>query len=94
MEASFGIARDLGKHWSVGLELRDHNELPEYREWENTALFLGPVVSYRQEHWWVALTVTPQIYGVNFGADPDGNRRLELEGHERINLRLIFGIDF
>ena len=94
MEASFGIARDLGKHWSVGLELRDHNELPEYREWENTALFLGPVVSYRQEHWWAALTVMPQIYGVNFGADPDGNRRLELEGHERINLRLIFGIDF
>ena len=49
MEASFGIARDLGKRWSLGLELRDHNELPEYRKWENTALFLGPVVSYRQE---------------------------------------------
>ena len=92
--ATFGIARDFGKHWSVGLELRDHNELPDYRKWENTALFLGPVVSYRQEKWWTAFTVMPQIYGVNFGENPDANHHLELEGHERVNVRLIFGIAF
>jgi hypothetical protein len=94
LEASFGIARDLGKHWSLGLELRDHNELPDYHKWENTALYFGPVVSYRQEKWWAALTVMPQIYGANFGADPDGNRRLELEGHERVNIRFLFGFGF
>src|SRR5437899_1791767 len=92
VEASFGLARDLGKNWSLGLELRDHNELPEYRKWENTALFLGPVVSYRQEKWWVALTIMPQIYGVNFRENPDGNQHLDLEGHERVNIRLIIGI--
>ena len=94
LEASFGIARDFGRHWSIGLELRDHNELPEYRKWENTALFLGPVISYRQEKWWSTLTVMPQIYGANFGGDPDGNHHLELEGHERVNIRLIFGVGF
>ena len=94
VEASFGIARDLGKHWSVGLELRDHNELPDYRTWENTALFLGPVVSYRQEKWWAALTVMPQIFGANFNGDPDSNGNLELEGHERVNVRLLLGISF
>ncbi len=94
LEASVGLARDVGKHWSVGLELRDHNELPDYRKWENTALFLGSVVSYRQEKWWAALTVLPQIYGVNFGENPDANRRLELEDHERVNIRLIIGISF
>ena len=94
LEASFGIARDFSKHWAVGLELRDHNELPDYRTWENTALFLGPVVSYRQEKWWAALTVMPQIYGVNFGENPDANHHLELEGHERVNVRLVFGISF
>lgn len=94
LEASFGLARDLNKHWSLGLELRDHNELPEYRRWENTALFLGPVVSYRQEKWWAAFTVMPQIYGANFLGNPGGNRHLELEAHERWNIRLIFGIDF
>ena len=94
LEASFGITRDLGKHWSLGLELRDHNELPDYSRWENTAVFLGPVISYRQEKWWATLTVMPQIYGANFGGDPDGYRHLELEGHERVNIRLIIGISF
>ena len=94
IEASFGIARDLNKHWSVGLELRDHNELPDYDTWENTALFLGPVVSYRREKWWAALAVLPQIYGANFAGNPDDNTHFELEGHERINFRLIFGMDF
>ena len=94
LEASFGIARDLGKHWSLGLELRDHNELPDYRRWENTALFLGPVVNYRQEKWWATLTVLPQIYGRNFLGNPDSNRSLDLAGHERLNLRLIVGLSF
>lgn len=94
VEASFGLARDFGKHWSVGLELRDHNEIPDYRKWENTALFLGPTVGYRHERWWAALSVLPQIWGKNFGGDPDGDPHFELEGHERLNVRLIFGMGF
>ena len=94
VELSFGLARELNKRWTVGLELRDHNELPEYKKWENTAVFLGPVVSYRQEKWWAALTVLPQIYGKTFGPEPDGNRHLELEGHERVNVRLLVGFNF
>jgi hypothetical protein len=92
LEASIGLARDLGKHWSLGLEIRDHNELPDYRLWENTALFAGPVLTYRQEKWWAALTVLPQIFGANFNGDPDGHSNLELEGHERVNIRLMIGI--
>ena len=45
VEGSLGIARDFGKHWSIGLEARDHNEIPEYKDWENTAVFVGPGVS-------------------------------------------------
>ncbi|MBI3852760.1 MAG: hypothetical protein HY298_21100 [Verrucomicrobia bacterium] len=93
VEVTFGIARHLNKRWAVGLEVRDHNEIPEYRKWENTALFVGPVVSYRQEKWWAALTVMPQVYGRNFQGNPDGNRSLELEGHERVNVRLMLGFD-
>lgn len=93
-EATFGVTRDLGKHWALGLEFRNHNELPEYREWENTAFFLGPAINYRQEKWWATLSVLPQIYGANFGGNPDNNHHLELEGHERVNVRLIVGISF
>jgi hypothetical protein len=95
LELSFGITRHLNKRWSVGLEARDHNELPEYKEWENTAVFIGPVVAYTQENWWATLTVMPQVYGKNFsGTDPDGSSWQELEGHEKVNARLIFGIGF
>jgi len=94
LEMSLGVARDLNKHWAVGLELRDHNELPEYRNWQNTALYAGPAVSYRRGGWWATLSVLPQIYGGNFTGDPDGNHHLELEGHERLNVRLLFGFGF
>jgi hypothetical protein len=93
-EVSLGIAKDLSKRWSLGLEVRDHNELPNYSQWENTALFVGPVLSYRQEKWWAALTVMPQVYGANFNGNPDANVHFELEGHERVNVRLIFSISF
>ncbi len=82
----------MNPHWSLGLELRDHNELPDYRIWENTALYIGPVVSYRQEKWWAALTVMPQVFGANFHGNPGGNSWLELEAHERVNIRLLIGI--
>ena len=94
VEASFGLTRDLGKHWSLGLEFRNHSEVAAYREWEYSALFLGPAVNYRREKWWATLAVLPQIYGANFGADVDGNRHLVLDDQERINIRLLVGLSF
>ncbi len=94
VEISLGLTRQLGPHWNVGLEVRDHNELPDYRIWENTALYIGPVATYRQEKWWATLAVMPQVFGANFNGNPGGNNWLELEGHERWNVRLIVGFSF
>jgi len=93
-EVSLGICRHLGKHWNIGIEARDHNELPDYSEWENTAFYLGPVVSYQRERWWATLTVMPQIFGRNFIDNPSQSDHLDLEGHERLNVRLVVGIGF
>jgi len=94
VEATFGIGRQLNPRWTVGLELRNHYEIPEYSEWESMALYVGPVVSYRQEKWWGALTVMPQVWGRNFNGNPDEDKWLELEDHERVNIRLIVGFHF
>src|SRR5204863_8383441 len=51
VELSFGLTRKFSSHWSIGLEARDHSELPEYRIWENTMLCVGPVVTYQQGKW-------------------------------------------
>ena len=93
---SLGLTRHLGNRWSLGIEALNHNEIPEYNDWENTAFFVGPVVTYVRANWWATLTVLPQVWGrgTSGGPDADGVSGLELEGHERINVRLMFGIAF
>lgn len=90
---SFGLARDLGKHWSLGLEARDVTLMPEYDHVESTAVFVGPVLSFRQDKWWAALTVAPQVYGWD-KVNADNNSSLSLIDFERVNIRLLFGINF
>lgn len=93
VETSLGLSRSLSPRWSVGIEARDHNELPDYARWENTALYIGPVVTYRREGWWAGLTVMPQVFGANFQDNPGKSSWQELEGHERWNVRLVVGFD-
>lgn len=90
---SAGLARKLTERWTLGLEVRDDNELPMYQQWENSAVFLGPTLSYHRQKWWAAFSVLPQIYGWNEN-NSDGNTHLDLDGHERWNLRLIVGYSF
>ena len=94
VEGTIGITRFFGKHWSAGLELRSVSAIPEYKDWEYTALYTGPVATYRQENWWATLTVMPQVWGKNFEGNPDNHRNLVLDEQERVNVRLIFGIGF
>ena len=94
LELSVGLAWQPTRRWSFGVELRDHNELPHYTVWQNTAVYLGPVVGYHRQKWWATLSVMPQIYGANFTGNPAGSPALELEGHERLNVRLLVGFSF
>lgn len=94
LEFTFGIAKQLNPRWSLGLEFRNHNEMPEYEEWEHSAFFVGPVVSYRRENWFVTLTALGQVYGDNNGTDTDGEPNFVLDSHEYANVRCIIGIDF
>lgn len=94
LELSAGLARNLTEHWTLGLEVRDHNELPLYQQWQNSVVYLGPTLSYHRMKWWAALSVMPQIYGCNQSGNPDQNTHLELEGHERLNIRLLVGFSF
>jgi hypothetical protein len=92
-EASFGIARHLNSNWAIALEARCNTGIAEYKNGESTAVFVGPTVSYRNDKWWAALTVMPQVWGKNYGGNPDGNTRLDLDHNERLNVRFIIGID-
>ncbi len=93
-EVTAGLTRVLSSRWALGLEMRHHAEIAEYEDWEGYAFYLGPVLSYRRDRWWAALTVMPQIYGANFEGNPDRNTHLDLDGHEKVNMRLLFGFSF
>src|ERR1051325_3056202 len=91
--ASFGIARTFGKKWSVGVEALSVTKVPDYKEFETTAIYLGPVVSYRSEKWWATMTVMPQVFGRNWEGVNDGAHNLDLVHNERVNIRLLIGFD-
>ncbi len=94
LEITAGLVRELGHHWFLGAEFRNHNKIPEYRTWENTTFFAGPVLSYRAENWWATLTALAQVYGKNYGENKDREPNFVLDAHEYLNVRLIVGIDF
>ena len=92
LEADLGASYAVTPHFSVGLELRNHNEIAkeadsDEMEWEHSALFLGPNVSYATEGWWVTLSVLPQLPAL---MKEEGGSILVLDEHEKINARLLF----
>lgn len=94
LEFDFGLARDLNPRWSVGFEIRGQSHIPSYDEFQDFALFIGPAISYHRDRWFATLTIMPQVYGVNYDGNVDGNTGLDLAHHERWNTRLIFGFNF
>jgi hypothetical protein len=75
---------------TAGLEIRSHTVFLPAEEPTRSALFLGPTVSYAREGWWVAASVLPQLRALAGASDG----RLDLEEHERVEVRLLFGLDF
>jgi hypothetical protein len=92
LEFDYGFSYQLNGNWNIGFELRNHNEYTKDNGWEHSALFGGPVASYRTSGWWVTLTVLPQLYA--FKIEPGNTHsHLELLAHERIETRLLFSYE-
>lgn len=94
MELGLGLARALGKHWSVGVEFLDHSEMPEYRRLAGNKVFFGPVVRCHQDNWWMAFSVMPRILGFDYVANFDTPRDIEFDSNQKLTTRLMFGLCF
>jgi hypothetical protein len=73
-------------HGSIGLELRA--PLGVAGEAESATLFAGPVARYSDRGFWLALGVQPQLAA--FSGQSSGSR-LDLNDHERLEVRLLTG---
>jgi hypothetical protein len=85
VEFDFGAAYFPSAAFSIGLEVRNHNDIVS-GTWEHSALFAGPVLSYTAEKWWATVTLLPQL--ASFKGATDGN--LVLDEHEKIETRMLF----
>ena len=92
LEFDLAAAYLFSSAFSLGAEMRNHNEFVPDIGHEHSALFLGPVASYAADTWWATLTVLPQIAKLK-GTDADADNNLVLSGHEKLEVRLIFGVD-
>jgi Putative MetA-pathway of phenol degradation len=89
LELTAGIAYKLTPHWALGLEGRNVRKFPDFDSEKSSAWFVGPALHYGSSKWWATLTVLPQVSG-----RPDTRSGLNLDEHERIEVRLIAGINF
>ena len=89
LELTAGIGYKLTPHWALGLEGRNVRTFPDFDSEKSSAWFVGPAIHYGSSKWWATLTVLPQVAG-----RPDTRSGLNLDEHERIEVRLLAGINF
>lgn len=86
LEANYGLVYFLPKNFALGFEARSANVIHD-GELEHSALFAGPVFSYKQSNWWISIGAQPQLTDLKTSG-------LDLEDHEKINSRLLFSYSF
>ncbi|HET6610700.1 MAG TPA: DUF6662 family protein [Kofleriaceae bacterium] len=86
VDLDFAAAYALSPGVRIGVEVRNTNEIAE-GEWEHSALFAGPVVSYVADGWWVAATLMPQLPALKKSDEETGSR--VLSAHEKLEARLL-----
>ena len=70
---------------AVGVEAWNANIIAN-GTWEHSAIFLGPVVSYSGDGWWVAFTFLPQLPAFK---PSEGGGKYVLTDYERYQARLL-----
>jgi len=87
----YGLARNLGQHWHVGLEsFLKAGQVQEPMDY--MVLFAGPGFSYSKGSFWLNLTVMPQVAGLLHPTE--GASGLYLEKEEKLQTRLMFSYVF
>jgi len=91
LELTAGVAYRLSNRWSVGIEGRNAREFEDmdFSKRTRNAWFVGPNVRYGTPKWGATLTVLPQVAG-----SPASKNGLNLQNFERVEVRLLVGVDF
>ena len=72
--------------FAIGFEAWNANIIAQ-GTWEHSAIFLGPVVSYSGDGWWMTFTFLPQLPAFK---PSEGGGKYVLTDYERFQARLLF----
>jgi hypothetical protein len=86
-ELDLGAAYFITRSVTLGAELRPTALLAEGKL-ESVAFYGGPTLSTAYDGWWAALTVLPQLYSPK----NEQGKKLDLERNERVQLRILLGM--
>lgn len=91
-EFSTGLAYKITPAFSLGLEARNQRHWPgNWSTQADSAWSAGPAFHLACDKWWATFTVLPQLSGTPETISGDGR---ELVEHERVETRLVAGLDF
>jgi hypothetical protein len=89
-EVDGGVAWFLSPRLTAGIEIRSHTVFPPAEGKTRSALFLGPTLSVVKGSFWIAASVLPQVRALAGASEG----HLDLEEHERVEVRVLFGLEF
>ncbi len=72
----------------LGLEYRTLHVLDRHRDYDHSAMSLGPVVHYASKRWWATLTFLPQL-----ASQTPSYRSWDYDAFEVAEVRLIIGVE-
>ena len=89
LSLSQGLAYQLGKNWTAGLECVALSEWAKFNDFEQSGLLAGPMLNYRQDKFSSSLTVMAQITGA-----PANRGRLNVSEYSPLEVRLVASWEF
>ena len=93
LEMASGLAYQVAPKWWLDAEGRYHSSYPDWMHGlhrENYAVYAGPTVHYDGGKWGMTATWQPQL----FGSPHARSSSIELEDHEKQELRLKLSYEF
>jgi len=88
-EVTGGLGYDITPTFAAGLEFKNHSNFGKiFNNKENSALFIGPSLNFTTEKFYFTFNFLAQING-----SPASNNSLDLNGHEKYEIRTILGIE-
>ena len=90
-DVNYGFSYNINKHWNLGGEIINRNVYIKDDNFTHSALFAGPTVAYFMDKFWLNLSFSPQIAGLN---NPDGMSGLNVDEFTKMDVRLLFSYTF